>query len=107
MLVSGISIAEIAARRNMAATTIEGHLASFIPTGEIDIKELVPENKIEIIHRTFKALGNTTLNALKAKLGADYSFGEIRAVLQYIRQHDQPAQSTPSQAIPPASSSLD
>jgi len=104
---AGIPITEIAARRNMAATTIEGHLASFIPTGEIDIKELVPEDKIEIIHSTFRVLGNTTLNALKAKLGADYSFGEIRAVLQYLRQHDEAAspQTSSPHAIPPSGSS--
>lgn len=82
---AGIPIAEIAARRNLAVTTVEGHLASFIPTGEIDLKELVPEEKIDIIRTTFSALGNTTLNALKAKLGDNYSFGEIRAVLASIR----------------------
>jgi hypothetical protein len=82
---AGIPIAEIATRRNLAVTTVEGHLASFIPTGEIDLKELVPEEKIDIIRTTFSELGNTTLNALKAKLGDNYSFGEIRAVLASIR----------------------
>jgi hypothetical protein len=82
---AGIPIAEIATRRGLAATTVESHLASFIPTGEIDLKELVPENKIAVIRTTFSELGNTTLNALKARLGENYSFGEIRAVLAAIR----------------------
>jgi hypothetical protein len=82
---AGIPIAEIAVRRNLAVTTVEGHLATFIPTGEIDLKDLVSEEKIDIIRTTFSALGNTTLNALKARLGDNYSFGEIRAVLASIR----------------------
>lgn len=99
---AGIPIAEIAARRNLAVTTVEGHLATFIPTGEIDIKELVPEEKIDIIRTTFSELGNTTLNALKARLGDNYSFGEIRAVLASIR-----AANTSSSTTPSASSSQD
>jgi DNA repair exonuclease SbcCD ATPase subunit len=85
---AGIPVTEIAARRNLAVSTVESHLASFIPTGEIDIKELVPEDKIDTIRATFSELGNTTLNALKAKLGDRYSFGEIRAVLAAIRTTD-------------------
>ncbi|MBN9381561.1 MAG: helix-turn-helix domain-containing protein [Chitinophagaceae bacterium] len=98
---AGIPIAEIAARRNLAVTTVEGHLATFIPTGEIDIKELVPEEKIDTIRTTFSALGNTTLNALKARLGDNYSFGEIRAVLASIRA------TNPSSSTPPSNSSQD
>jgi len=109
---AGIPVTEIAARRNLAVTTVEGHLASFIPTGEIDIKELVPEDKMETIRTTFSELGNTTLNALKAKLGDQYSFGEIRAVLTFIRTESAspapaPAANTSSPTTPPASSSLD
>lgn len=78
---AGIPVAEIAAKRNLAATTVEGHLASFIPTGEIELKELVPEEKIEAIRTAIRELGNTTINAIKSKLGENYTFGEIRAVL--------------------------
>ncbi|HEY0680486.1 MAG TPA: AAA family ATPase, partial [Chitinophagaceae bacterium] len=34
---AGKTIAEIAAERSLAASTIETHLASFVPTGEIDV----------------------------------------------------------------------
>ena len=86
---AGIPITEIAEKRGLNVSTIEGHLSTFIPTGEIDIKDLVPEEKIAVIHTTFKQLGNTTLNALKARLGDQYSFGEIRTVLQQIRREEQ------------------
>jgi hypothetical protein len=82
----GTSIAEIAVRRNLTSGTVEGHLASFIATGEIDIKELVPPEKIAAILTVIREIGGTTLGPLKARLGPDYSFGEIRAVLTYTRQ---------------------
>ncbi|HVW62721.1 MAG TPA: helix-turn-helix domain-containing protein, partial [Puia sp.] len=97
---AGIPIAEIAARRNLAVTTVEGHLAAFIPTGEIDLKELVPEEKMDTIRTTFSELGNTTLNALKARLGDNYSFGEIRAVLASIRGTNASPPSPPSGSSP-------
>ncbi|MBS1665627.1 MAG: helix-turn-helix domain-containing protein [Bacteroidetes bacterium] len=81
----GIAITDIASRRNLTVTTIEGHLASFIPTGEIDVKELVPEHKIEPILSAIRTLGAGALGPLKSQLGSDYSFGEIRAVLTWSR----------------------
>lgn len=85
---AGIPITEIASRRGLALNTVEGHLASFIPTGEIDIKELVPEHKIEFIRVALLELGDDAkLGPVKARLGDDYSFGEIRAVQQHLRLH--------------------
>jgi DNA-binding NarL/FixJ family response regulator len=86
----GIPIRQIAARRNLAAGTIETHLASFIPTGEIDIKELVPEHKIAPILTVIREIGGSALGPMKSRLGDDYSFGEIRAVLHYSKQLQTP-----------------
>jgi len=81
----GIPVAEIATRRGLTATTVESHLASFIPTGEIDVKELVPEHKIAPILAAIRETGGSTLGPLKSRLGNDYSFGEIRAVLSHLK----------------------
>jgi ATP-dependent DNA helicase RecQ len=69
----------------MALTTIESHLASFIPTGEIDVHQLVPQQKIAPILSVIREIGGSALGPMKAKLGSDYSFGEIKAVLSYSR----------------------
>jgi hypothetical protein len=82
----GTPIPEIAARRNLTTSTIEGHLASFIPTGEIDIKELVPEHKLAPILTVIREIGGSNLGPMKSRLGNDFSFSEIRAVLHYSRQ---------------------
>ncbi|HUB59457.1 MAG TPA: helix-turn-helix domain-containing protein [Puia sp.] len=86
----GIPIPGIAARRNLTIGTIEGHLASFIPTGEIDIKELVPEHKVIPILTVVREIGGSALGAMKSRLGDDYSYAEIKAVLHYSKQLPTP-----------------
>ena len=81
----GHAIAAIAEMRNLAASTIESHLASFITSGEIVISELVPEDRVAIIMKTIEELHHETLaaNPIKERLGSEFSYGEIRAVLQH------------------------
>jgi len=47
----GKSIVEIAGERGMAVSTIEGHLASFVGTGDIRIEQLVKSNKVKEIQQ--------------------------------------------------------
>jgi hypothetical protein len=82
----GRTVADIAARRGLAVTTVETHLASFIPTGEIDVKELVPEGKISVVVSAIKEMGGNSITPIKHRLGADYSFSEIRAVMKYLEK---------------------
>ena len=80
----GKSIAEIARLRNLAASTIEGHLATFVKTGEIDLHELVSEEKAAVIMKALDELGDASgFSPVKEKLGDEYSYGEIRAVVNY------------------------
>lgn len=81
----GRNIAEIATLRGLSPSTIESHLASFIKTGEVDIKEIVDENKIAVILQAVEALNLQTpaTTPVKAKLGDEFSYAEIRAVLYY------------------------
>ena len=96
----GILIPEIAARRSLTISTIEGHLASFIPTGEIDIKELVPEHKLIPILTVIREIGGTALGPIKSRLGNDYSFGEIKAALHYSKQTPTQQHSPPQSPTP-------
>jgi uncharacterized protein YpbB len=92
----GISIAEIASRRGLSLSTIEGHLASFIPTGEIDVKELVPDDKIQAILSAIRSVGGSSLGPIKSRLGEGYSFGEIRAVMTWSRSSAPTSNPSPS-----------
>lgn len=82
MFQSGMSVHEISRERGMTNSTIENHLARFIPTGEIALTDLVPENKIEAIREAIvKFQGIGALSPIKEYLGEHYTYGEIRAVL--------------------------
>ncbi len=89
MFRSGRPISEIAAERGLATSTIEGHLARFIPTGEVKLGELVPEHKVEPIRKAIIELNaETSIGPVKELLGEDYSYGEIRAVAaEFLRSN--------------------
>ena len=95
----GLSIEQIAAKRNLAMSTIEGHLADFITTGDISINELVPEHKIAPIAAAIKEVGGSAISPIRSHLGNNYSFGEIRAVINYLKM--QPESSIPSEGSLP------
>lgn len=78
----GSSIAEVAKLRELSISTIETHLVRFIPTGEIELTEIVSLEKAEIIRDTILKYGEAaTLGKVKENLGDNYSYGEIRAVI--------------------------
>jgi ATP-dependent DNA helicase RecQ len=83
---SGKSVAEIAAERGLATTTIEGHLSHFVQTGEMDVLELVQEEKIPAIRDAIESYGHDRLTPLKEILGDDYTYGEIKAVISWMNR---------------------
>lgn len=85
MFESGKSIQEIAQERNLAIGTIEGHLVSFIPSGKINIHELVSQEKMNNIEAVINQFTEATSSEIKAKLGDEYTYGEIRAVISFMK----------------------
>ena len=75
----GISLAEIAKQRNMALSTIEGHLTPFVASGDVDINTLVEPKKQELIA---KALVNFKqelgITSIKGSLPQTITYTEIR-----------------------------
>jgi DNA-binding CsgD family transcriptional regulator len=80
----GKTVKEIAEIRNLAPTTVEGHLASFVYSGEIDIAELVSYQKTTAILKLIDA-PDIKASTIKNMLGPEYSYGEIKAVISYYR----------------------
>lgn len=81
---AGKSVQAIASEREMASSTIEGHLATFVKSGEIDIEGLVETDKMELIMGYFKTAETQRLGDAKAVLGNEASFSELRLVLNYM-----------------------
>lgn len=82
----GNSLKEIAEKRNLAVSTIETHLAHFISEGELEIEALVDKEKIAAIEEAIKEHGDSLLTPLKAVLGEKYTYGDIRAVVNYLKR---------------------
>lgn len=80
---SGKSIEEIATERGLALSTIQGHLVSFIETGEVAIEEFVPKEKIITIQLVIDEVGDVPSSQIKERLGEEYSYADIKAVLNY------------------------
>lgn len=81
MLRSGKAIPEIAKEREYAASTIESHLSDYLSSGELDIMELMDEDKVSEIRAAIKAHYKDSLVQVKSALGEGYSYGEIRMVM--------------------------
>ncbi len=80
---SGKSIAEIAEERGLAPSTIEGHLAHFIGTGELDVLQFLNKDKLHKILTYFNNNESESLKEAKIHFGEDFSYGELKMGLKY------------------------
>lgn len=79
----GKSFLEIANERNLALSTVEGHLINFLPTGEVEIAAFTSEEKFKKITAIIDAEPGISSSIYKDRLGKDYSFVEIRAAIRW------------------------
>jgi uncharacterized protein YpbB len=79
---SGLSIKEIAKDRSLTKGTIENHLANFIPSGDIDVLELMELKRYKKIRNEIEEAGAVKgLTALKEKVDASFTYMELKMVL--------------------------
>lgn len=82
----GKTLERIATLRNLAMSTIEGHLAEFVATGEINVLKILAPEKLDVILKAIAAeKENLTATNVKNKLGDEYTFGEIRIAMAYAK----------------------
>ena len=75
---AGKTLTEIAGERKMVIGTIEGHLAHYVAKQEISAKDVIGARKLDKILEAIKALKTLQMNPIRAHLGREYSFGEIK-----------------------------
>ena len=85
LLREGLTPDQISKKRDLAVSTIEGHLAYFVGKGMLDIFQVINKRKYDLIRQELlKKTESETLGTLKNKLGPDFSYGEIRLVMADI-----------------------
>lgn len=79
---SGMTIPEIAEERGLAESTIASHLASFVPTGEVQLSELVSDaHRAQIEAAISQFSGSYTASDVRALLPEEITYTEIKLVM--------------------------
>jgi hypothetical protein len=78
---SGKALEQIAMERDLNVTTITGHLAGFIATGEVNILDLISEKHYKELKAIIPKQKFENISDLKHQIDGEYSFGELRLVL--------------------------
>lgn len=85
---SGKSIPEIAQERGFAVSTIEGHLAHYIGTGELNIDEAMDYDRVITLAKYFHQNPSETMSSAKVHFGDEFSYGEIKMMLAFMKLHE-------------------
>ncbi|WP_033959309.1 helix-turn-helix domain-containing protein [Psychroserpens jangbogonensis] len=81
LFISGKSIDQIALERELNVNTIIGHLASFIPSGDVKITDLISEKHYKELNAIIPKQKFENISDLKHQIDDKYTFGELRLVL--------------------------
>ncbi|MBD2210216.1 DNA helicase RecQ [Nostoc linckia FACHB-104] len=77
----GLTVAEIAEKRNIRSSTVVGHLVDLIENNQpVDLNVLVPLEKQKKIWQVLEVLGDISLTPIREQLGENYTYDEIRLV---------------------------
>jgi len=72
------SINEIAAIRKLTPQTIYGHFSKLIEAGQVQLKDIMPEDKIEALTLIFKGFKGESLNELMEAHGDKFTWNDMR-----------------------------
>lgn len=81
---SGMSIEDIAKERNLAPSTIAGHLAYAVGQGLIDVGQLVDKKHVDIIVHYYNEHPDALLSQAKNELGEEISYEDLHYVKEYM-----------------------
>ncbi|SFH37027.1 AAA family ATPase [Pedobacter insulae] len=80
----GNNVYSISEQLKINSDAVFNHLTPYIQTGEIDILQLVSNEKIGLV-RGFYENGKDNIFTLKAQLGATLTFGELKVILAFFK----------------------
>lgn len=82
MFKKGQSVKEISVERNLVEGTIYAHLIRYVPSGEIEVSELIEPKRYEKILKEIESVEFNTLKELKDAVDKSFTYHELRVVLQ-------------------------
>lgn len=87
MFIKGMTIDEIAKKRNLKESTIVNHFTDYIIDGSIDIFKIVDKSIITTILDKLQTKDETTLAKLKEDLPEYITYAQIRLVQAYFKRN--------------------
>ncbi len=84
----GLTIPEIADKRQLARTTVETHIAYLIENGSIKADEIIVAARLAELSREIEKTGEKSLKAIKEKLPMEADYAEIRLTLAHLKYGD-------------------
>ncbi|MBN2172837.1 MAG: helix-turn-helix domain-containing protein [Bacteroidales bacterium] len=80
----GKTVSQIAELRQMTEGTIEGHLAYFVGTGELEVHQFVSKEKLAIIANFFKTFPDALLSEAKEALDSSITYSDLKFARKHI-----------------------
>lgn len=80
----GKNITQIAEERGFVESTIYGHLGYYVAKGELEITELIPQEKLDEITDYINEKGRLSLRQLYDDFDRKYLYHELRLVIDYL-----------------------
>jgi len=84
LYMAGKEISEIAELMGLVPSTIEGHLARYVATGNLDVDEFVDMVKVNKIMKFYKEHPAATNAEVKSYFGEDVSYADIKMVQKHM-----------------------
>ncbi|MGB6221361.1 DNA helicase RecQ [Haloferula sp.] len=85
LLAAGLTLEQIAAKRDLSLSTIETHVGKLIEDGrELDVRKYLSEEKEELIRKLFAENGTEPLKPIIEAAGGEVSYGQARIVLALV-----------------------
>lgn len=83
------TLEEIAIERQLAISTIEGHLAQYVAKGELPARDFVDEKKYAQIIQAYKVVDSSALGAIMSVLGDEFTYTDVRfAMAGYFSEQE-------------------
>ena len=84
LYLAGKEVKEIAELMGFVPSTIEGHLARYVATGNLDVDEFVNQEVVNKIVKYYKQNPEVQTAEVKNHFGEDVSYSEIRMVQKHL-----------------------
>lgn len=84
LYIEGLSVEQIARKRNLTTGTIVNHLAHYVANGKLDPTDIIDPQKVEIVAEYCEKTKTKSRKQIKETFGESISYDEINIILNWL-----------------------